>query len=117
MPPFGFPAMYGYGMPQPSFWDSPIRHSGTNKRVTSSRYNDARSSSPIGPDVELSAEEFCEHANLPHDWVPRLENLGFNISADLDELSREDWSSAGFRPLETIRVKKALKQVLRDLKK
>ena len=121
--PFPFmPMMSPYGMPMNMFpnWDSSPTSIPSKRRrgnASTSRYTieDARSSSPP-PDADLTATDFCEQAELNPEWAARLDELGFSLSADLDQLSREDWLQVGFKPLEWVKVTKAYKKLRHQLK-
>ena len=125
MPYGGFPP-YGFG-PGPMFPPYPMPYSMSpgwgsslvqvrNSQNRSSRSLMPNSSSPPPEDMEVSAIEFCNHAGLNSEWAERLDNLGFSIHSNLDDVSREDWLSVGFKALEWAAVKKAFRRVRQELK-
>lgn len=102
-----------YTMPPP-WGSSPTPH---GSRTSRALLNDARSSSPPAEDRELiTPADFCTHAGLDQAWASRLEELGFTINSNLDALQREDWLGVGFKPLEWVKVKKAVKRIHKELK-
>ncbi|KIL63078.1 hypothetical protein M378DRAFT_179451 [Amanita muscaria Koide BX008] len=120
-PPFGYPPGFNpFSVPQMGWAQSanigPFPHTPTTG-PSRSRYSDSddlRSSSPPIPDCGI--HEFCVVHGFGEDIEAGLDRLGFQMGDNLDGVSREDWTAAGFKPLVWSRVMKAYAKYKRNLK-
>jgi hypothetical protein len=73
--------------------------------------NDPPSSPPT---ADCTIAEFCETYNLGEQAGAGLENLGFRFGDDLTTVTSEEYTGAGFKPLEWRRVLKAYRRLKHD---
>jgi hypothetical protein len=113
-PPYGaFPPFYQH---PPNSRYQPYNSNNRSHRNHHDSFEDVRSSSPPAEIMDISAEDFLHRAKLNAAWAGCLEDLGFSMSANLEQLTRGDWQAVGFKALEWLDVKRAFKKVRADLK-
>ncbi len=108
-PGYGFPP---YPMPMSTPMSASHTHQGMNSSGPAS--SPIRSSPPL-PDVD-DLTEWCRSIKVPPTLAEYLDNLGFTVGCNVNDLSKEDVTAAGFKPLQWSEFKKRYNKHLKELR-
>jgi hypothetical protein len=113
-----FPQMYPQ-MPSSLFTGASMPYSGNpffaaGPGMVSMPTKDPSSPPSSPPTASCTVAEFCESYDLGEQTEMGLEKLGFRFGDDLSTVTAEEYTKAGFKPLEWRRVLRAYRKLKQD---
>jgi hypothetical protein len=109
MPPF-----VGYGFGMPSIPYSPYPLGNPLSAVVPGMSMPTKSPPSLPPTSNITIAEFCDEYNLGESVAAGLDKLGFRVGDDLASITQQEYTDAGFKPLEWRRLLKAYRKLKCD---
>lgn len=106
----------GYGFPPYLMsMSTPMSASHTHQEINSSGpASSLIHSSSLLPNVD-DLTKWCHSIKVPLTLAEYLDNLGFTVGCNVNDLLKEDITAAGFKPLQWSKFKKQYNKYLKEL--